>query len=225
MTLDSMRKYVWVALTLLAILVILAVLVVISNKTGNSLDPSSSLGEQKSQSDTGTRDSISNASSSDLIQPNSVATIPDTQDSLEVWIEVEIEEIEPDLVPEYKETVENAVLVELAQELWNCRRNDQIVIVVPQLNTTYTTTIEKVSTSLGNNSSYRGKLILGNERYSFLITVGESNVFANFGTPQGRYELVGNRKYAWLMPSANIDQHVDYDKPDFYIPSTDQSVH
>ena len=152
------------------------------------------------------------------IPPHEVREPLVSLDVFNTWNAVEIEDVDLSFVPKYKETVKGAVLVQLAQDLRRCQQGDSIAIEVPQSNSTYTAKIEKISTSLGTNTSFRGKLIHEDDQYSFLITVGQRNVFANFSTPEGSFELVGNTEYAWLMPSANIDQHVDYDSPDFYIP-------
>ena len=74
---------------------------------------------------------------------------------------------------------------------------------------------------LGNNRSYVGRLIENDVPYSFMITVGQRNTFANLSTPQGSFELIGDTELAWLMPVANMDPHVDYGQPDYYIPSRD----
>ena len=158
------------------------------------------------------------ANDNQAIPPHEVREPLVSLDVLNTWNAVKIEDVDLSFVPKYKETVEGAVLVQLAPNLRRCQQGDSIAIEVPQFNSTYTGKIEKSSTSLGTNTSFRGKLIQEDNQYSFLITVGQRNVFANFSTPEGRFELVGNLEYAWLMPSANIDQHVDYDSPDFFIP-------
>ncbi len=101
-------------------------------------------------------------------------------------------------------------------QLW--RQDDQLVITVPQTQEQFLVTIAEVSTTLGTNRTYKGKIVEEESSYSFLITVGERNVFANFTTSEGSFELVGNNKYAWLMLTENMDQHVDYTKDDFFIP-------
>ena len=139
------------------------------------------------------------------------------------WQPLEIDSVEPERVPEYKEIVEGRVLVELSTGMWSWREGDRIAIAVPQIGAVYEPVIDRVETALGNNRSYVGRLIEAEFPYSFVITVGQRNTFANLSTPQGSFELVGDTQLAWLMPVANMDQHVDYSQPDYYIPGDDVS--
>ncbi len=137
------------------------------------------------------------------------------------WQPLEIDSVDPERVPEYKEIVEGRVLVELSAGMWSWREGDRITIAVPQIGAVYEPTIDRVETALGNNRSYVGRLIEAEFPYSFVITVGQRNTFANLSTPQGSFELVGDTQLAWLMPVANMDQHVDYSQPDYFIPGED----
>ena len=134
------------------------------------------------------------------------------------WQPLDIDSVDPERLPEYKEIVEGRALVELSNGMWSWGAGDQITLAVPQIGAVYEPVIERVETMLGNNRSYVGRLIEAEFPYSFVITVGQRNTFANFSTPQGSFELVGDTELAWLMPVANMDQHVDYSQPDYYIP-------
>ena len=131
------------------------------------------------------------------------------------WEAVDASVVESALIPDY-EQVEDAVLVAMGDGLNAWEAGDLISIAVPQTGSTYTTVIDRVDTTLGRRS-YLGRVAEGLP-YSFVITVGERNAFAHVGTPQGTYELVGRGRFAWLMPTVNMDRHVDYSKPDYYIP-------
>ncbi len=133
------------------------------------------------------------------------------------WVAVEPESVDPSRIPSYKETVMDAVLVALDEEIWSWQAGDRVVLTVPQVGASYDTVIDRVDAGLGNNRTYVGRLVEGELPHSFVITVGDRNAFAYLGTPYGSYELVGNTELAWLMPTANLDQHVDYSKPDFYL--------
>ena len=66
--------------------------------------------------------------------------------------------------------------------------------------------------------SYIGLLREADGRgYRFIITAGARNTFAHVGTSRGTFELVASDELGWLMPTANMDQHVDYSKPDYII--------
>ncbi len=134
------------------------------------------------------------------------------------WRPVDAASVDPASIPSYKETVESAVLVELSAAMWSWSVGERVTLSVPQIGATYTPLIDRVETGLGTNRSYVGRLFDNDLPYSFIITVGERNAFANLSTPQGAFELVGNTRLAWLMPMANMDQHVDYSQPDFFIP-------
>ena len=133
------------------------------------------------------------------------------------WVAADLTTVDPHEVPRYGDTTKDSVLVALAKEMWTWEAGDQIILTVPQIGENYVTTIDHVEVGLGNNRSYAGRLIEGAFPHSFLITLGDRNAFAFLGTPRGSYELVGNTELGWLMPTANMDQHVDYSKPDFYI--------
>ena len=137
------------------------------------------------------------------------------------WQPLAIDSVEPERLPEYKEIVEGRVLVALSTGMWSWGEGDRITLAVPQIGAVYEPVIERVETMLGNNRSYVGRLIEDDFPYSFVITVGQRNTFANLSTPQGSFELVGGTELAWLMPVANMDQHVDYSQPDYYIPGDD----
>ena len=134
------------------------------------------------------------------------------------WVPVDVGAVKPEQVPVYKEVVEGRVLVKLEPDMWTWVAGEQISIEVPQIVEMYESVIDRVETGLGVNRSYIGRLIDDDHPYSFVITVGERNAFAHLGTPYGSYELVGNTEFAWLMPTVNMDQHVDYSKPDYFIP-------
>ena len=144
--------------------------------------------------------------------PTVVQALPDNA----VWRPLDPRTVDAARIPAYKEEVEGAVLVALDEGIGTWRVGDEIAISVPQIDALYRPTIARVETRLGNNASYVGRLVDGPMPRSFIITVGERNTFANLSTPEGDYELVGNTELAWLMPVANMDQHVDYSMPDVF---------
>ena len=133
------------------------------------------------------------------------------------WIDTKGTKVDEKLIPSYKEVVEGAALVQISHLLGRMEVGDTILLSVPQENHTYETLIKDVKRSLGV-TSYSGRVVEAEIPLSFLITIGKRGVFANFSTPHASYELWGNRHYALLMDHANIDQGVDYSKPDFYLP-------
>ena len=140
------------------------------------------------------------------------------------WTPVDVAAVDPLLVPEYKERVAGAVLVEIAEDIRDWHAGEQISFTVPQIGMTYTPVIDRMETALGHNRSYFGRLTATRSPYTFVITAGERNTFANIATPAGAFELVGNARLGWLMPSANMDQHIDYGKPDYIVPELELDV-
>ena len=177
---------------------------------------------QESPADTGAAITTPSPSGSDAIEVQPVVILPPLPVGPNTaWQPLEIDLVEPERIPEYKEIVEGRVLVELSTGMWSWGVGDRITLAVPQIGAVYNPVIDRVETALGNNRSYVGRLIEAEFPYSFVITVGQRNTFANLSTPQGSFELVGDTQLAWLMPVANMDQHVDYSQPDYYIPGDD----
>ena len=131
--------------------------------------------------------------------------------------------IDPDTVeelPPLEQVVADRVLVRVSEALQRGTISDRVVLSVPQLAKNYEGVIEEVDADPWGNVSYVGLLRDVDDRdYRFLITVGAINTFAHIGTSRGTFELVAiDGEMGWLMPTANMDQHVDYSKPDYYIP-------
>ena len=123
-------------------------------------------------------------------------------------------------LPPYKEVVAGRALVRVSEALRLGTMTDRVVLAVPQLAQVYEGVIEEVDVDPWGNVSYVGLLRdLDDRDYRFLITAGALNTFAHIGTSRGTFELVAtDGELGWLMPTANMDQHVDYSKPDYYIP-------
>ena len=204
-------------LAILGMGTIAGIVVLIANLPDNALD------SPKKNSDAGENLTESNLSDESNTTPTTLSDSSSTTSALDddavrtAWTEVKPADAEQDQIPDYKEEVEGAVLVQFAGDIQDWNENDQVLLAVPQTDEKFLVTVDKVSTTLGTNRSYKGKLIDGEKTYSFVITVGQRNIFANFATSEGRFELVGNTSYAWLMPTENMDQHMDYSEPDYFI--------
>ncbi len=160
----------------------------------------------------------------DPSQGEAASTLPSIPPDT-AWTEVDVADVNPEWVPEYHETVEGALLVALGDGMRTWSAGDTIALPVPQIGEVFRPVIDDVDTLIGNNRSYVGRTLTVDAPYSFVITLGEHETFGYVGTPQGSYELVGNARLAWLMPTANMDQHVDYSKPDyFYLDENGQRI-
>ncbi len=134
------------------------------------------------------------------------------------WVVIDPESV--DELPPYKEVVAGRALVQVSEALRLGAMTDRVVLAVPQLGQTYEGVIEEVETDPWGNVSYVGLLRDVDDRdYRFLITAGALNTFGHIRTSRGSFELVAtDGKLGWLMPTAGMDQHIDYSKPDYYIP-------
>ena len=122
-------------------------------------------------------------------------------------------------LPAYKEVVQDRVLIRVTDAATAWRVGQSIPIPIPQLDHVYTPVIERIESAPGGVRSYIGTLTAAAGRaHRFTITTGPGNTFAHLSTPFGTYVLVASGELGWLMPAANMDQHVDYSVPDFVIP-------
>ena len=203
------RPFVWV-LTLSSVAVALAVY--LSFRGANETP-------QESPAEAETADFTPSPPVPDVIEAQPAVVLPPLPTGPNTaWQPLDIGSVDPERLPEYKEAVEGRVLVELSTGMWSWGEGDRITLAVPQTGTVYEPAIDRVESMLGNTRSYVGRLIEDDFPYSFVITVGQRNTFASLSTPQGSFELIGDTELAWLMPVANMDQHVDYSQPDYYIP-------
>ena len=128
-------------------------------------------------------------------------------------------------LPAYKEVVQDRVLVRVTDVPGGWRVGQRIAIPIPQLNEVFTPVIERIQSGPSSTRSYIGTLTeVAGRVHRFTITVGPRNTFAHLPTPDGTYELVATGELGWLMPTANMDRHVDYSVPDFVFPEGPQSV-
>lgn len=137
-----------------------------------------------------------------------------------LWAHVALDSVAPQVVLPYMEIVEEVddrALVRMAESPWPLAVGDDLVVTIPQLGEIYRPVVDRVMTGPGSSRSVAGtvKAQDGQPRI-FVYTVGPRSAFAYIDTPHGSYELVANRDLGWLMPSANMNQHVDYTQPDTF---------
>ena len=123
-----------------------------------------------------------------------------------------------DELPPYKEVVPGRALVKVSEALRLGMTGDRIALDVPQIGRTFDGIVERRDVDAFGNVTYIGLVRESNGRdYRFVITAGASNTFANVGTSRGTFELVAYGELGWLMPTAGMDQHMDYSRPDYTI--------
>ena len=119
-------------------------------------------------------------------------------------------------LPAYKEVVQGRVLVRIADIPSGWRVGQRVAVPIPQLSEIFTPVIERIQSGPNDTRSYIGTLTeVAGRVHRFTITVGPRNTFAHLSTPEGTYELVATGELGWLMPTVNMDRHVDYSVPDF----------
>ena len=103
------------------------------------------------------------------------------------------------------------------------RVGDLLTIEVPQLGERYQSTIDRIDEGPGYSRSVRG-LIVGDDGKSrrLVVTVGPTRVFAYVDTAQGPYELVGDTRLGWLLPSSSMMAGWDFSQPDYLLPEPDE---
>lgn len=139
------------------------------------------------------------------------------------WVVVDPESV--DELPAYKEVVPGRALVRVSEDLRLGATGDRIELTVPQIGRAFEGVVEQVETDSFGNVTYIGFLTEANgQDYRFVITAGTSNTFATIATSLGTYELVASHDLGWLMPATQMDQHVDYSQPDYFIPE-ERPVH
>ena len=151
--------------------------------------------------------------------PTAVATddIDSGEAAAALWQAVDESSVEE--LPAYKEIVEDRVLIRITGATTGWEVGQRVTIPVPQIDEIYMPVIERIVPGPAGIRSFVGKLTEDDNRnYRFTITTGPRNSFANLYTPFGGFELVATGELGWLMPAANMDQHVDYSIPDYVIP-------
>ena len=106
----------------------------------------------------------------------------------------------------------------LVSEAETWRVGQRMAFALPQLGEIYESTIERIDHGPGRSVSVRGVIpgADGKPR-RVVVTAGPSRVFAYVDTERGPYELFGDRRLGWLLPSSSLMARVDFSKPDYVI--------
>ena len=128
-------------------------------------------------------------------------------------------------IPGAQSEIEGAMLLKFdSEKLRELQTGDVLIINIPRTSTEFNLNIEKIEIHPGDIKVISARQQGNAARARLLLTLGQQNTFANLASTYGNYELVGNTETGWLMPSANMDQHVDPSKPDYVIPARNRSV-
>jgi hypothetical protein len=97
---------------------------------------------------------------------------------------------------------------------------DRLAVDLPQLGGVHEWTVERIGEGHDARSrSARGWIDNGGDRpRCIVVTVGPGRSLAYIETPRGPYELTGNSRLAWLLPSSSMMAGIDFSKPDYILP-------
>lgn len=126
-------------------------------------------------------------------------------------------------LPAYKEIVPGRSLVRVAKSIEHWEGGDEVAFEIEQLGATLEGVVSRVEVDGWGNRTYEGLIRERDGRnFRFVVTVGARNTFAYLRTSRGTFELVASGGLGWLMPTAGMDQHVDYSRPDVIGPEADR---
>ena len=134
------------------------------------------------------------------------------------WTVVNQGAVEAERLPPRQDTYTDARLVSLAGDWGSWGPGARVIFDIPHTGRSIESVIERVESGLAGNISYIGRVDRDDILQRIIVTVGARNAFAFIASDQGSFEMVGNREFGWLMSTAGMEQHVDYSKPDYYIP-------
>lgn len=134
-----------------------------------------------------------------------------------IWSTVSADEYAD--IPGYPLEVDDAVKIRFDPTgLRSLVVGDVIAVHIPQNGTEYRVEVNRTKLHPGGIKIISARNQDNDPALELLLTLGLSNTFAHLDTEEGSFELVGNLELGWLMNSANMDQHVDYSKPDYVVP-------
>ena len=111
-------------------------------------------------------------------------------------------------------------LVRVSTALRQGAMSNRMTLAVPQLGRNFEGMIEEMDEDYWGNVTYLGLVRdVDGRNYRFVVTAGPRNTFAHIGTSKGTFELVATAgDLGWLMPTRDMDRHVDYSQPDYILP-------
>ncbi|MBQ63118.1 MAG: hypothetical protein CMQ19_13745 [Gammaproteobacteria bacterium] len=104
-------------------------------------------------------------------------------------------------VKSYTRQVPGAVLMEISTlRSTDWQVGDEVTYTIPQTGYVLTAKIAEIIQpvpGIQTLKSYPDETMFNH----MLVTIGKENTFVSLFTPDGEFELVGNRQHGWLMPS------------------------
>lgn len=149
------------------------------------------------------------------------STVPDPMLDVKMYASSPwIENDNPPLVPQryQRQGIEVRALKMDNNQLSRLRSGDQLILPIPQLNTSYQMQVDVVGRHPNGDKSLKGHLVNTAKRYSVVMTRGENATFATINTPNGSFMLEAAGDDGWIMSLAELDYMIDPNLDDSRIP-------
>ena len=128
------------------------------------------------------------------------AALPIEQIDDAVWRLLPADTVIPP-VKSYTRQVPGAVLMEISTlRSTDWQIGDEVIYTIPQTGYVLTAKIAEITQpvpGIQTLKSYPDETMFNH----MLVTIGKENTFVSLFTPDGEFELVGNRQHGWLMSS------------------------
>ena len=101
---------------------------------------------------------------------------------------------------------------------------DPLTIDLPPLGKRFESTIERIDQDPARYSRSIRALVVDDNGHDrrLVMTVGPTRVYAYVDTAVGPFELVGDTRLGWLLPSSSMMASWDFSKPDYILPEPDE---
>ena len=101
---------------------------------------------------------------------------------------------------------------------------DEIALLIPQEDRVYKGGITDAQTTAAGNRVITGFFDGSLKRQRFIFTVGSSQTFGTLQTSEGRYQLETRNGVGRIISVVEINEGLDFSKPDFRIPQRRESA-
>lgn len=135
-----------------------------------------------------------------------------------------VDERAVDSVPPYNDKWSKAgrALVDVSSAVATAatwREGDLLVLDLPHIGASVEGRIDRITDGPGYSRSVRGLAVDADGRdRRFVLTVGPTRVFAYIDTADGPYELLGDTRLGWLLPTSSMLAGFDFSEPDYVLP-------
>lgn len=125
--------------------------------------------------------------------------------------------------PYLRSDINDAELVQYERtRLLKISKGAIVDVYIPQLNENLAVIITSSELLPSGNVSIKGHL-KSNEIFSFVMTIGETSMFATIGTARGIYNVSGNRELAWVIPALSLRKQMNTDVLDYRLIDPEKS--